>query len=108
VYLVIGDGITLIETATTLIAPTIVEAAAEIGFEEAERQLEVYHHFILSRLEQGLGTRQIAAELADLYLEDALNPDLREREDHGQFLRSMMTSIVIGYETHFRRSGKLS
>jgi glyoxylase-like metal-dependent hydrolase (beta-lactamase superfamily II) len=81
---------------------------AAFVIEEAERQLEVYHHFILSRLEQGLGTRQIAAELADLYLEDALNPDLREREDHGQFLRSMMTSIVVGYETHFRRSGKLS
>jgi len=81
---------------------------ASFVIEEAERQLEVYHRLILTRLEQGLGTRQIATELADLYLEDGLNPDLREREDHGQFLRSMMMSIVAGYETYFRRSGKLS
>jgi glyoxylase-like metal-dependent hydrolase (beta-lactamase superfamily II) len=81
---------------------------ASFVIEEAVRQLEVYHHFILTRLEQGLDTRRIVGDLADLYLEDGPDQDLLERQDHGQFLRSMLTSIVVGYETYFRRSGKLS
>jgi glyoxylase-like metal-dependent hydrolase (beta-lactamase superfamily II) len=81
---------------------------ASFVIEEAERQLEVYHRFILTRLEQGLDTRKIVGELADLYLEDGLNLELVERADHHQFLRSMLTSIVVGYETYFRRSGELS
>ncbi len=57
---------------------------------------------------RGSTTRRIVGELADLYLEDGPDLDLREREDHRQFLRSILTSIVVGYETYFRRSGELS
>ena len=81
---------------------------ASFVIEEAEQQLEVYHRFILTRLEQGLDTRRIVDEAAKLYLEDGLNQDLLDREAHGQFLRSMLASIVVGYETYFRRTGKLS
>lgn len=44
VYLVIGDGITLIETGTTLIAPTILNSVAELGFKEKDiRRIIVTH-----------------------------------------------------------------
>jgi glyoxylase-like metal-dependent hydrolase (beta-lactamase superfamily II) len=79
---------------------------ASFVLEEAERQLEVYHGFVLSRLEQGLDTRRIVDEAAELYLEDA--GDRLDREAHGQFLRGMLGSIVAGYEIYFKRSGKLS
>ena len=75
--------------------------------EEAERQLEVYHRFILPRHEQGLETRRIADELADLLLGDAETAKPPGSEDHRGFLRSMLTSIVAGYQEYFRRSGRL-
>jgi len=75
--------------------------------EEAERQLEVYHRFILPRHEQGLETRRIADELADLLLGDAETAKPPGSEDHRGFLRSMLTSIVAGYQEYYRRSGRL-
>ena len=44
VYLVIGDGITLIETATSLIAPRIIEAAVAIGLEESDIKRAIVTH----------------------------------------------------------------
>ena len=44
VYLVIGDGITLIETATSLIAPHILEAAVAIGFDPEEIRRAIVTH----------------------------------------------------------------
>ena len=76
--------------------------------EEAERQLDGYHRFILTRLKRGLDRRQIVDEMADLYLEDLLEAQLQGREEDRGFLRSMLGSIVVGYETYFRRSGQLS
>ena len=44
VYLVIGDGVTLIETGTTSIALNILNAVAELGFEEKDiRRIIVTH-----------------------------------------------------------------
>jgi glyoxylase-like metal-dependent hydrolase (beta-lactamase superfamily II) len=79
---------------------------ASFVLEEAKRQLEVYHGFVLGRLEQGFDTRRIVDEAAELYLEDAR--ERLDREAHGQFLRGMLGSIVAGYETYFKRSGRLS
>jgi len=81
---------------------------ASFVIEEAERQLERYHRLILTRLKQGLETRRIVDDIADLYLEKLLNLELQGTEDHRGFLRSMLSSIVVGYETYFRRSGQLS
>jgi glyoxylase-like metal-dependent hydrolase (beta-lactamase superfamily II) len=81
---------------------------ASFVIEEAEQQLERYHRLILTRLKQGLETRRIVDEVADLYLEKLLNLELQGTEDHRGFLRSMLSSIVLGYETYFRRSGQLS
>jgi glyoxylase-like metal-dependent hydrolase (beta-lactamase superfamily II) len=81
---------------------------AAFVIEEAERQLEVYHQFILTRLKQGLDTRQIVDEAVDLYLGSAQGVDPRTREQYDPFLRSMLGSIVLGYETYFRRSEQLS
>jgi len=81
---------------------------APFVIEEAERQLEVYRRFILSRLEQGLGTRRIVEDIADLRPADARDAGRREEGDRGEFLRSMLTSIVVGYQTYFQRSGQLS
>ena len=81
---------------------------AAFVIEEAERQLEVYHEFILSRLQQGLDTRQIVDEAVDLYLGSAQGVDSRTREQYDPFLRSMLVSIVLGYEAYFERSGQLS
>jgi glyoxylase-like metal-dependent hydrolase (beta-lactamase superfamily II) len=75
--------------------------------DEAERQLQEYRDFVLARLQRGLSTEQIMDEIADLYLRDVLEayPDVRKQ--HGEFLRSMLISVVVGYEIYFRRSGKL-
>ena len=81
---------------------------ASFVIEEAERQLEAYHRFILARLRQGLDPRRIVDDIEDLFLGDAREADLRERGNHAEFLRSMLTSIVVGYQTYFRRSGQLS
>jgi len=81
---------------------------ASFVIEEAERQLEGYHHFILSRLEQGLDTRQIVEDVASFYLGGVLKADSPERGEYDQFLRSMLMSIVVGYVTYFERSGQLS
>jgi glyoxylase-like metal-dependent hydrolase (beta-lactamase superfamily II) len=80
---------------------------ASFVIEEADRQLESYHHIILTRLKQGLDTRQIVDDLANLYLEGVLKAESPEREKYDQFVRSMLISIVVGYETYFRRSGQL-
>lgn len=76
--------------------------------DEAERQLQEYHDFVLARLKRGFRTEQIMDEIAELYLGKVLEayPDVRKR--HGEFLRSMLMSVVVGYEIYFRRSGKLS
>ena len=63
VYLIIGDGITLIETATTLIAPRIVEAAAEIGLEEADIKRAIVTHV---HLDHAGGTGWLVNRLPDL------------------------------------------
>jgi hypothetical protein len=81
---------------------------ASFVIEEAERQLDGYHHFILSRLEQGLDTRQIVEDVADFYLGGVLKADSPERGEYDQFVRSMLMSIVVGYTTYFERSGQLS
>jgi glyoxylase-like metal-dependent hydrolase (beta-lactamase superfamily II) len=81
---------------------------ASFVMEEAERQLEQYHDLILAKLKEGAGTRQIIGDIADLYLAQVPGVNARAREDHGEFLRSMLTSIVVGYEMYFRRSGKFS
>jgi glyoxylase-like metal-dependent hydrolase (beta-lactamase superfamily II) len=81
---------------------------ASFVLEEAERQLDRYHHAILTRLERGLERRRIVDEIAELYLEGLLETDLRGREEDLGFLRSMLGSIVVGFETYFRRSGQLS
>jgi glyoxylase-like metal-dependent hydrolase (beta-lactamase superfamily II) len=81
---------------------------ASFVLEEAAGQLEACRQFIGSRLERGIDPRRIADELARLHQEDALSSKLSQQPDHGEFLRSMVASIVIGYETYFRRSGILS
>lgn len=81
---------------------------ASFVIEEAERQLDGYHRLILTRLKRGLDRRQIVDEIAELHLGDLLEAHLRGREEDRGFLRSMLTSIVVGYETYFRRSGNLS
>jgi len=80
---------------------------ASFVIEEAERQLEAYHRFILTRLERGLETRRIADELADLLLEDTRAANRPKSEGDREFLRSMLASIVVGYQVYFRRSGRL-
>jgi glyoxylase-like metal-dependent hydrolase (beta-lactamase superfamily II) len=80
---------------------------ASFVIEEAERQLEVYHRFILPRHQRGLETRRIADELADLLLGDAETAKPPGSEDHRGFLRSKLTSIVAGNQEYFRRSGRL-
>ncbi len=80
---------------------------ASFVLEEADRQLEGYHHVILSRLKRGLDRRQIVDDIANLYLEGVLGADSPGSEKHDQFVRSMLMSIVVGYETYFRRSGEL-
>lgn len=75
--------------------------------EEADRQLEGYHRVILTRLKRGLDRRQIVDDIANLYLEGVLSADSPGSEKHDQFVRSMLMSIVVGYETYFRRSGAL-
>ncbi|MCP4755943.1 MAG: MBL fold metallo-hydrolase [Proteobacteria bacterium] len=47
VYLVVGDGITLIETGTTLVAPFILKAVDEIGFAEEDIKRAVVTHIHL-------------------------------------------------------------
>jgi glyoxylase-like metal-dependent hydrolase (beta-lactamase superfamily II) len=76
--------------------------------EEATRQLDEYHDFILSRLKNGLDRRQITDDIADVYLREALKEHPQAREDSGDLVYSMLISIVIGYEIYFRRSGQLS
>jgi hypothetical protein len=80
---------------------------ASFVIEEAERQLEAYHRFILTRLERGLETRRIADEIADLLLEDTRAANRPKSEGDREFLRSMLASIVVGYQVYFRRSGRL-
>jgi glyoxylase-like metal-dependent hydrolase (beta-lactamase superfamily II) len=76
--------------------------------EEVERQLDEYYEFILSKLTRGLDTQQIIDDVADLYLSKVPDVNPPAREDHAEFLRSMLMSIVVGYEIYFRRSGQLS
>jgi glyoxylase-like metal-dependent hydrolase (beta-lactamase superfamily II) len=76
--------------------------------EEAERQLREYRDFILTRLERGLTAGQICDEIADLYLGEVLGRGTSLEERHDAFVRSMLMSIVAGYETYFERSGVLS
>ncbi len=80
---------------------------ASFVIEEAERQLEAYHRFILTRLERGLEIRRIVDEIADLLLEDARAANRPKSEDDREFLRSMLASIVVGYQVYFGRSGRL-
>jgi glyoxylase-like metal-dependent hydrolase (beta-lactamase superfamily II) len=80
---------------------------ASFVIEEADRQLESYHHIILTRLKRGLDRQQIVDDIANLYLEGVLSADSPGSEKHDQFVRSMLMSIVVGYETYFRRSGQL-
>ncbi len=47
IYFIIGDGITLIETGTTLIAPYILEAVAEIGYQEKDIARAIVTHIHL-------------------------------------------------------------
>ena len=63
VYLLIGDGITLIETATSLIAPRIVEAAVEIGFAETDIKRAIVTHV---HLDHSGGTGWLVNRLPDL------------------------------------------
>lgn len=81
---------------------------ASFVIQEAERQLQAYRRFILARLQQGLDTRRIVDDIEALYLGGAREAGPRERGDHSKFLRSMLTSIVVGYQTYFRRSRQLS
>jgi glyoxylase-like metal-dependent hydrolase (beta-lactamase superfamily II) len=80
---------------------------ADFVVEEADRQLEGYHQVILTRLKRGLDRRQIVDDIANLYLEGVLSADSPGSEKHDPFVRSMLMSIVVGYETYFRRSGEL-
>jgi len=75
--------------------------------EEAERQLREYRDFILTRLERGLTAAQISDDLADLYLGEVLGRKASDTERHNAFVRSMLMSIVAGYQTYFQRSGVL-
>ena len=60
VWLVVGDGVTLIETATSLAVPLVLEAVREIGF--AERDIK---HAILTHihLDHGGGTGNLLQRL---------------------------------------------
>jgi glyoxylase-like metal-dependent hydrolase (beta-lactamase superfamily II) len=81
---------------------------ASFVVEEADRQLDGYHDVILTRLKRGLDRQQIVGDIASLYLEGVLSADSPGSEKHDQFVRSMLMSIVAGYETYFRRSRQLS
>jgi glyoxylase-like metal-dependent hydrolase (beta-lactamase superfamily II) len=81
---------------------------ASFVIEEAERQLETYHDVILARLEAGGSTEQVIEDVADRLLEGALRGSSSEGARHREFMRGMLASIVVGYETYFRRSGRLS
>ena len=63
VYLVIGDGITLIETATSLIAPRIIEAAVAIGLEESDIKRAIVTHV---HLDHSGGTGWLVNRLPEL------------------------------------------
>lgn len=80
---------------------------ASFVVEEADRQLEGYRHAILARLKRGLERQRIVDEIASLFLEGVLSADSTGSEKDGQFARSMLMSIVAGYETYFRRSRQL-
>jgi glyoxylase-like metal-dependent hydrolase (beta-lactamase superfamily II) len=47
VYFIIGDGITLIETGTALIAPDILKAVSDIGYKETDIKQAVLTHIHL-------------------------------------------------------------
>jgi glyoxylase-like metal-dependent hydrolase (beta-lactamase superfamily II) len=47
IYFLVGDGITLIETATSLIAPMILEGVREIGFKESDIKRAIVTHIHL-------------------------------------------------------------
>ncbi len=47
IYFVVADGITLIETATSLIAPMILEGVREIGFKESDIKRVIVTHIHL-------------------------------------------------------------
>jgi len=47
IYIVVGDGLTLIETGTSLIAPNILEAVREIGYHERDIKRSIVTHIHL-------------------------------------------------------------
>jgi len=47
IYIVVGDGLTLIETGTSLIAPNILEAVREIGYHEGDIKRAIVTHIHL-------------------------------------------------------------
>ena len=63
VYLVMGDGITLIETGTALTAPDILKAAVDLGYRETDIRRAVVTHV---HLDHSGATGWLARRLPDL------------------------------------------
>jgi glyoxylase-like metal-dependent hydrolase (beta-lactamase superfamily II) len=63
VYLIVGDGITLIETGTELIVPDILKAVSEIGCKETDIRRAVVTHI---HLDHAGGTGVLVDRLPDL------------------------------------------
>jgi glyoxylase-like metal-dependent hydrolase (beta-lactamase superfamily II) len=63
VYLIVGDGITLIETGTTLTAPDILKAVTDMGYRETDIRRAVVTHI---HLDHSGGTGWLARRLPDL------------------------------------------
>jgi glyoxylase-like metal-dependent hydrolase (beta-lactamase superfamily II) len=78
---------------------------ASFVIDESERQLEMYRDFILTRMRRGLTTEQIMEEVSKLHAEERPETPYDSAGDQDGFLRSMLVSIVVGYQTYFQRSG---
>ena len=63
VYLIAGDGLTLIETGTTLVAPYILEAVHEIGYKNADIKRAIVTHI---HLDHAGGTGWLTRRLPDM------------------------------------------
>jgi glyoxylase-like metal-dependent hydrolase (beta-lactamase superfamily II) len=72
---------------------------ASYVLEESERQLKIYHDFILKRLRGGMASKEIIEEI----IEDH-SRDMGEFKVHG----SMLASLVSGYQIYFQRSGMVN